>query len=466
MKKCSQIDPNLSVIRNSRSVNNFINEVESILLDPQKEPDLITYYSSGIFEAYLKLAHYMVKQFKKAEAKNLDILHYLYFNEYRIFFNAIGEHIEYYLKRVENTFVNELTYLDVDPNILSVLGIDKTNLIDYPMETHIENVSRFKQYLVSLVRNDKQLVKIVMEKVNTDIFDLSDEDKLQLLFSGFRKFVKKDNNLIYDQARAQALKFKKNRQELLSKQHWAQLADFEDMVINDFLKGEKINKSSYEDMFSPFIVQIDKEEFKRTLYLLQETTDPEMLYDFKRAYYAYDLLDRLEKHSLDFFYHMVHRQNLIKCQLFDHLKVEYDKFINEENEQDSNVAHNPDGVKKWVDEIVGKTKVLLPKMSLTEVQYEKLWTKICSEDWAIKELSKYEPRTQKWGNIKFVASVLCLLQNTLVDPRDKTGKMMLDANAYEIGRALGNEKYRAYVTQEYLSKERRNQIKVFLPYIV
>jgi hypothetical protein len=43
---------------------------------------------------------------------------------------------------------------------------------------------------------------------------------------------------------------------------------------------------------------------------------------------------------------------------------------------------------------------------------------------------------------------------------------MLDANAYEIGRALGNEKYRAYVTQEYLSKERRNQIKVFLPYIV
>lgn len=460
MEKNLQIDPNDTPFRNYYKVNDFHKIVKDIYYDQNKEFDLLSYYSSGIFESFLRTASLIIKTFGKSNVWEMQSTDLMYYNEYMDIFESLVEKIGGILTRLEKPSVKELTYLDEDSFLLSNLGIGKTGLIDYPVETHIENVSRFKNDLATLVRNDKQLFNVVCNKVKDEVREVSDEDKLHIIISGFRKYIKDDKNVIYDQTRAQALKFKKNRQELLSKKQWVELADFEDMVINDILKNETIKKSSYDDLFDPYGIKYLKDH-DDILYLLIDTTDPEQLYDFKKAYYAYNLLDFIDKDNINFFYHMVHRQNLIKCQIFDHLKVEYDKFINEENEQDSNVAHNPDGVKKWVDEIMGKTRVLLPKMSLTEVQYEKLWTKICNEEWAIKELCKYEPRTQKWGNIKFVASVLCLLQNTLVDPRDKTGKMMLDANAYEIGRALGSEKYRAYVNQEYLTSDRKNRIKTF-----
>ena len=139
-----------------------------------------------------------------------------------------------------------------------------------------------------------------------------------------------------------------------------------------------------------------------------------------------------------------------------------DYMVEDSGGEDLLAVEEQNMVKTKAKEIVKMTSSLLPKMVLSEDQYALLWTRILSEDGAVTELSRNEPRTQQWGNIKLVAGVLCMLQNAFVDPRNKTGRKMLDANAYEIARALGSEKYRAYVNLDYLSSERKNRIRTFL----
>lgn len=118
-----------------------------------------------------------------------------------------------------------------------------------------------------------------------------------------------------------------------------------------------------------------------------------------------------------------------------------------------------DRVGQMVSRIVDLTKSLLPKMDLNEQQYTSLWTDICCEEGAIEELNLREPRNQEWGNVKFVAGVLCLLQNTLVNPKDKIGKTFLKANQREIALALGRESLRNYVNLDYLSIDWQKIIK-------
>ncbi len=139
-----------------------------------------------------------------------------------------------------------------------------------------------------------------------------------------------------------------------------------------------------------------------------------------------------------------------------------DYMVDTGSKLDNLSIEESDRVKQMVDKIIELTTSLQSKMALTDQQYTSLWTDICCKEGAIEKLNLREPRNQKWGNVKFVAGVLCLLQNTFVNPKDKMGETFLEANQREIALALGRESLRNYVNLDYLSKDWQKFIKMKL----
>ncbi len=451
-------------------LDGLLQKIEGITFS-EEFPDILTYNSSLVFDSFLHVSSYMKDGLESIKFDKIDVETYLCYKKLKDSYMDLNSKLFFFFCKInDNTDENKFTgfdhRLDRISNLLSeddVLGITPDKYVDVTKQLSNLHNKLFNQDFNFFHGISNSIICLMKTKPK--------QYEVKLLVSSFRYFIEEENEKVLKTVMSQVRKFKSNRFEQLTTEHWAKLADLEDEVIRKVINGKGIDEGAFIDYFSHKELK-ELQDNKDVLEFIVRTTDAEQLYDLKSAYYDYYLFKNINDSNVHFFFYMLHRQNLIKCQLYDHLKEEYENFIsgknmkNMEKDQDNQDADDSDDVKKLVDEIVNKTKILLTKMTLSEVQYEKLWTKICSEEWAIKELSKHEPRTQQWGNIKFVACVLCLLQNTLVDPRNKTGRKILDANAYEIGRALGNEKYRAYVTQEYLSKERRNQIKVFLPYIV
>ena len=125
MEKYLQIDPNDTPFRNYYKVNDFHKIVKDIYYDQNKEFDLLSYYSSGIFESFLRTASLIIKTFGKSNVWEMQSTDLMYYNEYMDIFESLVEKIGGILTKLDKPSIKELTYLDEDSFLLSNLGIGK-----------------------------------------------------------------------------------------------------------------------------------------------------------------------------------------------------------------------------------------------------------------------------------------------------------------------------------------------------
>ncbi len=156
---------------------------------------------------------------------------------------------------------------------------------------------------------------------------MTDEELNKFIIREFRRFATDEKYNFKQKLRNYALKLKNNRLEPLSRIHWAKLADLDDEIVKKVIDGKKIDENAYKDYYDVFdLMELNHQ--KKLLSELREIANPEGLFDwdvlFERHYSMHLFLN---VDNVYFFFNRVHRENLIKCELYDDLAEQYHKFL-------------------------------------------------------------------------------------------------------------------------------------------
>lgn len=212
------------------------------------------------------------------------------------------------------------SYLD-NTETFKELGIDKT----IQLSAHLAEVTQLRARIHKLCKVEDSLYWSVYGSIPYEHVEITDEI-VQFVIAEYCRYIKLNHNKINNTIRSAAMKFKADRQDKLSGQHWAKLANMLDEIINKVIKGETICDGKYDDFFS----KEDLDEFSKNKVVMEfvkKTSDDELLYNFERALYDYDMVHAINEDYVYFFFDLIHMENLIKCELFENLKEEYDAFL-------------------------------------------------------------------------------------------------------------------------------------------
>ncbi len=309
----------------------YLDKEISELSKPDRKVNLIDLYSSEVFVFYSMVASSMRQYSEVMTLADLGIDDYLCYIHNNSEFERLSRKFTELLQKINaNQHSDFQSYTDTS-NYLMKLGINK----NFQVSAHMEKVAQLREMLLDLYKSEDALFWKIRASVPFVWVKITDE-VVQFVIAEYRRFVKEYHNRISDRIRSSAMKFKANRQDKLSREHWAKLADMEDEVITKVIRGESINNGNYDDFFS----QKDLEEFssnKEVLKFLKKTSDDELLYNFERALYDYDMVHTINEDQVYFYFNFIHRETLIKCELFDNLRQEYDAFLNGKEAEVTNV---------------------------------------------------------------------------------------------------------------------------------
>jgi hypothetical protein len=313
----------------------YLNEIIPALLDTDRKVNLIDYYSSRVFPSY-SITALGIKEYSDAiSLSELHIDDYLCSIHNYFEFERLSRKIQQVLLSIYTNVSSDFHLYTEAAESLKRLGIDKT----FNVDAHIQEVAQLNEELHKMYQAEDALYKKVYALVPFTRLNITDE-QVQFVVSEYRIFVKENGNRIYDKIRSIAMKFKKKRSDKLSREHWTKLADMEDEIIAKVIKGEPINDGRYDDFFSPKDL-MEFSKHKDVLEYLNKTSDDELLYNFERAMTEYDMVCRINEDMVYYFFTRIHIENLIKCELFDNLKEEYEAFLGDREVDAAPVDNDP-----------------------------------------------------------------------------------------------------------------------------
>lgn len=160
----------------------------------------------------------------------------------------------------------------------------------------------------------------------------------EYVISEFRRFVKMDKYHLPPKLKTAAQHFKSDRLETISKPHWAKLAEADEELISKIINDEPVDAGDCAYLYDASELK-DLKKNKMLLSLLRDASDPENLFDWSILFSHDELFEQyVTFENVMFFFGRIHRENLIKCEMYDGLKEQYHKFIygSEEEKKEAN----------------------------------------------------------------------------------------------------------------------------------
>ena len=308
-------------------------------LEENESFNIIFLYEHNLVDRFMTMGRILFSYIYQDDIFKMDIYNYLTLKGAYEMYNDVYYHLSQYLvKAYEKIDTIQYDYLSKDnaffmANYLLITNNSAKNLLN----KHIVYGDQIKHTYRSQLDTAIDLVYNFYQKLNLKIDFRHGDELKEFIVDGFRNYVKSSTNRMPQKLKISVQKFKSNRLEPTSKSHWAMLADADDEVIRKFLNDELNPVDSQKSAKNPLWKEETK-KMKSLLRILKSTSDPENLYDWNILFQEDELFDRyMHFKFLIIFFNIIHKQNLVKCEMYDGLKEQYHKFIygDEEDKTDT-----------------------------------------------------------------------------------------------------------------------------------
>jgi hypothetical protein len=294
--------------------------------------DIISLFNkTDMIGKFITACEFTERECKDIDFSKLDISNYLALLDVYYDFPTVTDRFIYFLDRIRNH--HEEMEFDAFHHHVDYLKSHFTGEMDGSiLNRYLESFNDLKNRNIETISNMIDLAKSMHMDVYKKISYIgeelmTDEELNKFIIQEFRRFATDEKYNFKQKLRNYALKLKNNRLEPLSRIHWAKLADLDDEIVKKVIDGKKIDENAYKDYYDVFdLMELNHQ--KKLLSELREIANPEGLFDwdvlFERHYSMHLFLN---VDNVYFFFNRVHRENLIKCELYDDLAEQYHKFL-------------------------------------------------------------------------------------------------------------------------------------------
>ena len=278
------------------------------------------------------------RECKDIDFSKLDISNYLALLDVYYNFPTVTNRFIYFLDRIRNHHEEmefDSFHYRVDHLKSHFTGVIEGSILD----RYLESFNDLKNRVFEAISNMNDLA----ETFRTDVLKkidyieeklMTDEELNKFIIREFRRFATDEKYNFKQKLRNYAVKLKNNRLEPLSRIHWAKLADLDDELIKKVIDGKTIDENTYKDYYDDYDL-LKLMHYDKILSELREIANPEGLFDWDVLFEQhYSMHPFLNVDNIYFFFNRVHRENLIKCELYDGLAEQYHKFLYGSDEKD------------------------------------------------------------------------------------------------------------------------------------
>ncbi len=301
---------------------------------------LSAYYERTMLDRFLTIAREIDDVISNGEINSTNIVNYLTikeaFEKYQLTFNRLEQYLERIKRQNERTTYNyiskESAEFLIDKNFTSIDSPDRIQeMID-------EDGEEFRKFIGERINSELSFLRDIWQHIFIEARFRHGNEMMEYVISEFRRFVKMDKYHLPPKLKVGAQHFKSDRLETVSKPHWAKLAEADEKLISKIINDEPVDAGTCAYLYDASELK-DLRENKMLLSLLRKASDPENLFDWSILFSHDELFEQyVTFENVMFFFGRIHRENLIKCEMYDGLREQYHKFIygTEEDKKEAN----------------------------------------------------------------------------------------------------------------------------------
>ena len=311
-----------------RSINDFYEiEMKNLFL-VNCSSSATLFCMSRIFDNYIDACRCLKKVLPEVQNFQNSIIDYLTIRKAYYEFNTESEYLHDLLTSVKEGSPDGAKYISDD----NVVFIRSLNVLDagpfpIPFEKYVEMPGVFEKVGQSIIDQTFELMDRLQRCIKLPASFLRGDQLKDYVISKFKQFVVQDAQNDLFELRKAAIRLKNDRLVRLSKQHWADMAELDEQLMDRIIDGESVDECDYACLYG-------EEEWKmlvsnrEILKMLRDTSDPENLYDWTMLFDREERFETIVNGSnVMLLFNRIHRANLVKCELYNGLRMRYDLFL-------------------------------------------------------------------------------------------------------------------------------------------
>ena len=303
---------------------------------------LSAYFERTMLDRFLIIARRIDDVISNGEINSTNIVNYLTikeaFDKYQLTFIHLEQLLESIKRQNERATYNYLSKESaeflIDKHFSSLDSDRIQELID-------EDGENYRKFIGERIDSELSFLKDIWYHIFIEARFRYGNEMMEYVISEFRRFVKMDKYHLPPKLKVAAQHFKSDRLETVSKPHWAKLAEADEELICKIINDEPVDAGACAYLYDTSELK-DLKKNKMLLSFLRETSDPENLFDWSILFSHDELFEQyVTFENVMFFFGRIHRDNLIKCEMYDGLKEQYHKFIygDEEDKMETPAPH-------------------------------------------------------------------------------------------------------------------------------
>ena len=296
---------------------------------------LSAYHERTMLDRFLTIVRNIDDVISNGGINSANIVNYLTikeaFEKYQLTFNRLEQLLERIRRQNERTAYNYISKENaeflIDKNFTSIDSPDRIQ------EMFDEDGEEFRKFIGERIDSELSFLRDVWYHIFIEARFRQGNEMMEYVISEFRRFVKMDKYHLPPKLKIAAQHFKSDRLETVSKPHWAKLAEADEELISKIINDEPVDASACAYLYDASELK-DLKKNQKLLSLLREASDPEDLFDWSILFSHDELFEQyVTFENVMFFFGRIHRENLIKCEMYDGLKEQYHKFIYGDEEE-------------------------------------------------------------------------------------------------------------------------------------
>ncbi|MBR5069023.1 MAG: hypothetical protein IKX25_06445 [Bacteroidales bacterium] len=295
-------------------------------------------YNLRVFSEYIRICRSFEEETKGIDISKLDIEYYFLLKRAFDDFSAATICISNILRYLRNNYKHwDFDIVDDNLDYLQSYSGDETVFVK--QKAILESTEVMKSSINNLIDATIDLFESMRAVVDNNLSHIreglkSNEEFKVFILENYRRYAASSCNGLKHSLEKYAKKLKANRLEPLSRIHWAKLADLDDEIDKKIADGEEVDYNACRDYYESSELRQFKWS-KELLTLLRKYSNPEELFDWNMLFRnCFNLSRVLNENNVYFFFNRVHRENLIKCELYDGLAEQYHQFLYGSDEKD------------------------------------------------------------------------------------------------------------------------------------
>lgn len=305
--------------------------ISSFLILYNQSYNILSFLDFEVFSEYIKICRSIEEETKDIDISKVDIEDYFRIKRVLDDFSSATLKLSYILKNLRDYHKDKV--FDLVENNIDYLQSHCEDKKNYNM---LKNRLKSTEVMNSSIKHTIDIIIDLFESLSKNVDKnlshiregfLTDEQLKVFILESFRCYAASMTNSLKQTLQKSAKKLKSNQLEPLSRIQWARLADLDDEIDKKIADGEELDYNAYKDYYEGGELRQFKCN-KELLFLLRKYSNPEELFDWNMLFRnCFNLSRVLNEYNVYFFFNRVHRENLIKCELYDGLTDQYHKFL-------------------------------------------------------------------------------------------------------------------------------------------